>query len=111
MIDGKCHNYRTVITMATQAILAEQSVSITDYRKNPGQYFLEEPVAVLSNNKPAGYVLGAELYERMLKLLDAVAPEAKSHFRPASARLEAIAHLGNELLANASEEELGDFKE
>jgi len=110
-MDRKRHVYRTVIIMATRAIFAEQSVSMSDYRKSPGQYFLEEPVAVLSNNKPAGYVLGAELYERMLKLLESVAPEAKPQFRPASARFEAIAHLGNELLANASDEELGDFKE
>lgn len=97
--------------MTTQAILAEKVVSITDYRKNPSQYFLEEPVAVLSNNKPAGYVLGPELFEYLMKLLETQAKQAKTQFRPTSARLQAIAHLGNELLANATEEDLGDFEE
>lgn len=97
--------------MATQAILAEQAVSITEYRKNPSQYFGEEPVAVLSNNKPAGYVLGAELYERMIRIMEVHAKQASAEFRPTSSRLEAIAHLGDDLLDSATDDELGDFRE
>ena len=33
-----------------QRILSEHTVSITELRKNPAQYFIDEPVAVLSNN-------------------------------------------------------------
>lgn len=97
--------------MATQAILAEQVVSITDYRKNPSQYFGEEPIAVLSNNKPAGYVLGPDLYERMIRIMEAHAKVESAEFRPASARLEVIAQLGDALLTKATDEALGDFRD
>jgi hypothetical protein len=40
-------------------ILAEKSVNITELRKNPAKYFIDQPVAVLSNNRPAGYLLSA----------------------------------------------------
>lgn len=48
--------------MASHTILAEKAVSVSEARKNLSQYFTDEPVAVLSNNKPAGYMLSAELY-------------------------------------------------
>ncbi len=35
-------------------ILAEKSVNISELRKNPAKYFIDQPVAVLSNNRPAG---------------------------------------------------------
>ncbi|KMQ76085.1 type II toxin-antitoxin system Phd/YefM family antitoxin [Marinobacter subterrani] len=49
--------------------LAEKSVSISALRNNPAQHFGDQPIAVLSHNKPAGYVLGAELFEEMMKLI------------------------------------------
>ena len=57
--------------MASHAILAEKAVSVSEARKNLSQYFTDEPVAVLSNNKPAGYMLSAELYEKMLRIIEA----------------------------------------
>lgn len=38
--------------MGTHAILAEQSVSITELRKNPAQYFTDQPVAVCPTTGP-----------------------------------------------------------
>jgi len=51
-------------------ILAEQTVSITELRKNPAQYFIDEPVVVLSKNKPVGYMLSAKLYETIVDMLE-----------------------------------------
>lgn len=51
-------------------ILAEQTVSITELRKNPAQYFIDEPVVVLSKNKPVGYMLSAKLYETIVGMLE-----------------------------------------
>ena len=95
--------------MATQHIYAEQTVSITELRKNPSQFFKEEPVAVLSNNKPAGYMLSAELYEQMIKLLESRGGVVPSQFRPSRARLDEIAKKGEDLLLNASDDRLGTF--
>lgn len=92
-------------------IYAEKTVSVSEARKNLSKYFTDEPVAVLSNNKPAGYMISATAFEQMVEMLAALSPAAKSCFRPASGRLEAIAHLHAELLLSATDSELGDFQE
>jgi antitoxin YafN len=53
-----------------RCILAEQTVSITELRKNPAQYFIDEPVVVLSKNKPVGYMLSAKLFETIVDMLE-----------------------------------------
>jgi len=97
--------------MATQAILAEKTVSISEFRKEPSKYFTDEPIAILSNNKTAGYVISPEAFQAMVALLENISPETKAKFRPSKARLEAIAQRGAELLSKISDEDLGDFAE
>jgi antitoxin YafN len=97
--------------MSTSPIYAEQTVSITDLRKSPASYFKGEPVAVLSNNRTAGYIVPAEVYQHMVKMIEQAYPEGRSRFRPSRARLDAIVAEGGELLANTSPDELGRFSE
>ena len=97
--------------MSVHQILAEKTVSISEVRKNINQYFIDEPVAVLSNNKPKGYMLSADLFEQMLKIIESNTTSEKSMFRPASARLQAIAHVSENILLNSSDDELGEFFE
>lgn len=99
--------------MSTHTILTDQTVSITELRKNPAQYFREKPVAVLSNNKPAGYMVSAELFEQMMALLEEQESnrEITGHFHPSADRLKTIAEQGNSLLLNATDKQLGDFSE
>ncbi|NQZ32639.1 MAG: type I toxin-antitoxin system antitoxin YafN [Oceanospirillaceae bacterium] len=95
--------------MSIQLILAEKTVSVTELRKKPCDYFLDEPVAVLSNNKTAGYMISAKLYEQMVALIES--QSKTSRFRPSQARLAQIsAHSSASLLAT-SDKELGDFSE
>jgi antitoxin YafN len=97
--------------MATNPIYAEQTVSITDLRKSPATYFINEPVAVLSNNRTAGYIVPAEVYQHMVNMIEQAYPEGRSRFRPSRARLDDINAQGNELVANASAADLERFSE
>jgi antitoxin StbD len=51
-------------------ILTELAVSISDFKKNPSKVLREagtEPVAVLSHNKAAFYVVEPSVYEDMME--------------------------------------------
>ncbi len=54
-------------------IYANLSVSMTEFKKNPAKIVRsadKKPVAVLSHNKPAFYMLAPELFEALLDELD-----------------------------------------
>ncbi|MFP1780312.1 type I toxin-antitoxin system antitoxin YafN [Lonsdalea quercina] len=96
-----------------ERILAEKSINITELRKNPAKYFIDEPVAVLSNNRPAGYMVSARVFEELIDLLEE--KQGRVHttarFRPSAERLSGIADSGQKLLQNASDKELTEFTE
>jgi antitoxin YafN len=97
--------------MPTTPIYAEQTVSITDLRKSPAHYFKNEPVAVLSNNRTAGYIVPADVYQHMVNMIEQAYPEGRSRFRPSRARLDTIVAQGAELLGSTAPTELGGFSE
>lgn len=97
--------------MKTSTIFTEKAVSSTEARKHFKECISGSPVVVLSNNEPAGYMMSADFFEGLMRALEAKGYSEASSFRPASARLEAIAHLNTELLLNMSDDELGDFLE
>ncbi|ROR14578.1 type I toxin-antitoxin system antitoxin YafN [Erwinia sp. JUb26] len=96
-----------------ERILAEKSINITELRKNPAKYFIDEPVAVLSNNRPAGYMVSARVFEALIDLLEE--KQGKTHitarFRPTAERLNHIADSGQALLESASDKDLTEFTE
>ena len=56
-----------------ETIYANLSVSMTEFKKNPAKIVRsadKKPVAVLSHNKPAFYMLTPELFEALLDELD-----------------------------------------
>jgi antitoxin YafN len=97
--------------MKTYAILAEKSVSISALRNNPAQYFGDQPIAVLSHNKPAGYVIGAELFEEMMKLIGdkEEARAFRGRFQPSAAELAEHCRNGAKARAEAKREDLEEF--
>lgn len=97
--------------MPIQPIFAEKTVSVTELRKSPSQFFIDEPVAVLSNNKTAGYIIGAELFEKIVHQLESLPVNQGATFRPTAARLEAIANTGVDSLLAAEDEALDDFEQ
>ncbi len=98
-------------TMALATIYAAQTVSSSDLRKNPCQYFSGEPVAVLSRSKTAGYMVGKELFEHMVGLIEEAHPGVVGKFNFTDARLEAISHLNAELILSSDDNYLEDFAE
>lgn len=99
--------------MSTHKILAEETVSVSELRKNPSLYFTDHPIAVMSHNHAAGYVVGAELFETMMQLIEQTqaTKAVVGQFRPAAARLKEIAAGSAEFLLHANEDELGQFSE
>ena len=56
-----------------EQILSEYSVSITELRKAPGDLLKQaagHTVAILSHNKPAGYIVSPEAYRTMLEVME-----------------------------------------
>ncbi|WP_343554102.1 type I toxin-antitoxin system antitoxin YafN [Pantoea sp.] len=96
-----------------ERILAEKTINITELRKNPAKFFIDEPVAVLSNNRPAGYMLSAHLFEELIDLLEQ--KQGNNHtparFRPSASRLNEIVENGQALLQSASDKDLNEFTE
>ena len=53
-----------------QTILADLSISMSDFKKNPAQVLRtagEKPVAVLNHNRPAFYVVSPKLFEALIE--------------------------------------------
>jgi antitoxin YafN len=68
---------------------------------------MDEPVAVLSNNKTAGYMVSSEVFEQMVALIES--QSKTSRFRPSKARLAQIAAQGSDALLASSDDDLGDL--
>lgn len=99
--------------MNTQTILADETISISEFRKKPQEYFTDHAIAVLSNNRTAGYIIGAEAYETLLLILrqSQQLETFEGRFRPTAERLREIIEKGANLLENATDEYLGSFSE
>ena len=56
-----------------ETVLASRSVSISDFKKNPAKIVREagvHPVAVLSHNRPAFYLVEPRLFEALIDRLE-----------------------------------------
>ena len=56
-----------------EAVLANLSISISEFRKNPTRILREagrQPIAVLNHNKPAFYLVEPSLFEAMVEHLE-----------------------------------------
>lgn len=97
--------------MKTSTIYAEKAVSSSEARKHFKDCLSGEPVVVLSNNEPAGYMMSASFFEGLMKALEGKNKDLISSFRPSIARLDVIAHLNAQALVELNEKDLGDFQE
>ena len=95
-------------TRTTYTILADETVSVSELKKSPSQYFTDHAIAVLSNNRPTGYVIGADAYEALVSMLSQCQPTDTfpGVFRPTADRMREITAKGMELLQSASSEDL-----
>ncbi|USD66329.1 hypothetical protein [Vibrio sp. SCSIO 43136] len=97
--------------MKTSTIYAEKAVSSSEARKHFKDCLSGEPVVVLSNNEPAGYMMSADFFEGLMKALEDKNPNSVASFRPMTARLDAIAQLNAKALADLDENDIGNFQE
>lgn len=93
---------------ATHTILADKTVSVTELKKSPSQYFTDHPIAVLSNNRTAGYIIGADAYAALVSILSQCQQTETfpGMFRPTAERMREITARGMDLLQNATSEDL-----
>lgn len=80
-----------------QSILADVAVSVSELKKNPSGILTGAggvPVAVLNHNRVIGYMVPAELYERMMERLDDLElvkkMKARSDEEPIPVRLDEL---------------------
>jgi len=95
-------------------ILTELTVNVTELRKNPVSYFhAEQPVAVLSNNKTAGYMVSAALFEQLIDMISSqqAGRMVTAKFKPSIQRLDEILNSSETILDNLSSKDLSDFEE
>lgn len=99
--------------MTTNKILAEETIPVSELRKNPSRYFTDRPIAVMSHNQATGYVVGAELFEKMLAIMEQsqAYKSVTAQFCPSANRLQQIMTDSTDFLRNASDEDLGKFSE
>jgi len=99
--------------MTTNKILVEETIPVSELRKNPSRYFSDKPVAVMSHNRATGYVVGAELFEKMLAIIEQseAGKLVTAEFRPSSNRIQEIVRESTDYLKNAPDEDLGQFSE
>ena len=97
--------------MKTSRIYAEKAVSSSEARKHFKDCLAGEPVVVLSNNEPTGYMMSAAFFEGLMKALEDKNSDFASSFRPKSSRLDVIADLNAKALTELDENVLGDFQE
>ena len=99
--------------MATHKILAEETVPVSELRKNPSRYFTDQPVAVMSHNQATGYMVGAKLFEHMIEIIEQSeqGKMVRGQLRPSAARLKEITDASVIFHENATEEQLGSFAE
>lgn len=56
-----------------KTILATLSASISELKRNPSALLQEaegNPIIILNHNRPAAYLISAEIYEAMLDIID-----------------------------------------
>ncbi len=60
-------------TLATQRILTDLSVGVSELKKNPMAIMSEsegQAIAVLNRNRPVFYAVPADLYEEMMDIIE-----------------------------------------
>lgn len=99
--------------MSTHKILADETVAVSELRKNPSLYFTDHAIAVMSHNQPTGYVIGAKAYEAIVAILMQLEENSPfdGQFQPTAKRIQEITQRGAELLANAEDDMLNEFTE
>ena len=74
-----------------ETVLASRSISISDFKKNPSKAVREagaHPIAVLSHNRPAFYLVEPRLFEALIDRLEDIelAELAAKRWHPGKSR-------------------------
>lgn len=97
--------------MKISTVYATKAVSSSEAIKHFKDCLSGEPVAVLANKEPIGYMMSATFFEGLIEALESNNIDSVSLFRPMSTRLEQIAILGAQTLKGLDASDLGDIQE
>lgn len=98
--------------MSTHQIYAEETISVTSLRSQITRILEKKrPVAILSHNETAGYIVNAEVFARLVEAAERADPSLRAQFRPSADRLRQISENSAEILLGLNEERLAEFDE
>lgn len=98
--------------MSVQPLFAEETISITKLRTQLAKVLKRKrPVAILSHNETAGYIVNAEVFARLVELAELAAPGIRAEFRPSAARLRQITAASAAILLESDDKQLAEFEE
>lgn len=105
-------HYYEGITVCIEFSLKNRSISLS-YVKTQLNTLLINRLQVLSNNRPAGYLLSASAFEALMDMLAEQEEKKpiKARFRPSAARLEEITRRAEQYLNDMTDDDFNDFKE
>lgn len=96
-----------------RSLVPDKVIPIDELRKAPEECFIDQAVAVSSDDKIIGYLLNATLYEEIMSIIrqSEQTDTFEGNFQVSEERLREIANQAELVLSKATDSELDSYSE